>query len=148
MAGATQTGRITIIQPDCRAPGFLKNIDIPRQLSQINIIPTKHLILAMCNNPPSAAQTLCLTSEQRGTRDAGRRPRCGDTGLPPPGRHQIASIFATERRTPVQPISPLRPSHPAGLAPPTFPSDCGGPQNPEEPPWEKDVTAPLPEVRS
>lgn len=82
MAGATQTGRITVIQPDQRVPGFVKNIDIPRQLSQINIIPTKHLILAMCNNSPSAAQTLCLTSEQRSARDTGRKAWRGDTGLP------------------------------------------------------------------
>ena len=36
----------------------------------------------MCNNSPSAAQTLCLTSEQRSARDTGRKAWRGDTGLP------------------------------------------------------------------
>lgn len=36
---------------------FWRTFDIPQQLSQINIIQTKHLILAMCNNSPSTEQT-------------------------------------------------------------------------------------------
>lgn len=60
------------------ALGFLRNIDIPQQLSQISIIPTKHLILAMCDNSPSAEQTLLSL-----IRGAERKPRRCDTGLPP-----------------------------------------------------------------
>lgn len=117
-----------------RALGFLKNSDIPQQLSQINITQTKHLILALCNNSPSPEQTLlpaviagaqCPQERQAGAQST-------PTQASHPGGHQTLSILTAERRAPgsiQQPSVPLarllgaRLGNRAGLSSQSSPSE-------------------------
>lgn len=118
-----------------RALGFLKNSDIPQQLSQINITQTKHLILALCNNSPSPEQTLlpaviagaqCPRERQAGTQSA-------PTQASRPGGHQTLSILTAERGAPGCLLLHPAAERPAGLAPRSSARQPSGAQQSEQP---------------
>ena len=145
-----QKGLLLFIQTG-RTLGLLKNFDNPQQLSQINIIPTKHLILAMCNNSPSAEQTLLpliravLCQRRRKETEAlGHRPS------PPPNQAATRLVLFSQSKDMRAPGRLL--SHPDTQAS-CWPSASELPQGPrsvqrpEQPPWGKDTAAPLLEVR-
>ena len=115
-----------------RVLGFLKNSDIPQKLSQMNIIQTKHLISALCNNSPSPEQTLLPPIPgARCLREAE-----GNQTIPTqasyPARHQIVSLFTADRHAPGWLLLHPAAEHPAGPAPQSFPQQLSRAQPSEQ----------------